>query len=111
MQKVGVPLLAGVCLVAMTGGSGRSQDTAPSAPGSTIRVTTTEVALDLVVRNKKGRQVKNLKADDVEIYEDGARQQLLSFRLVPGREEQRRESENPAKPGLPPPAHPCRCVK
>src|SRR5580692_6019078 len=99
MQKVGVPLLAGVCLVAMTGGSGRSQDTAPSAPGSTIRVTTTEVGLDLVVRNKKGRQVKNLKADDVEIYEDGVRQQLLSFRLVPGREEHKKEAEGPAKQG------------
>ena len=58
MQKVGIPLLA--CLVALTGGPGRSQDATSSAPGPTIRVTTTEVALDLVVRNKKGRQVKNL---------------------------------------------------
>ncbi|HXM40124.1 MAG TPA: VWA domain-containing protein [Bryobacteraceae bacterium] len=93
MQKLGIPLLAG--LLVMAGGPGRSQDATPSAPGSTIRVTTTEVALDLVVRNKKGRQVKNLKPGDVEIYEDGVRQQVLSFRLVPGREEQRREAANP----------------
>jgi VWFA-related protein len=96
MQKVAAPLL--VCLVAMTGGPGRSQDATPPAPGSTIRVTTTEVALDLAVRDKKGRPVKNLKAGDVEIYEDGVRQQLLSFRLVPGREEQRREAASQAKP-------------
>ena len=51
----------------------------------------TEVALDLVVRDKKGRQVKNLKPGDVEIYEDGVRQQLLSFRMVSGREQESRQ--------------------
>jgi VWFA-related protein len=61
-------------------------------------VTTTEVALDLAVRDKKGRQVKNLKPSDVQIYEDGVRQQVLSFRMVAGREQQHREAEN-AKPG------------
>ena len=51
------------------------------------------------MRDKKGRQVKNLKPADVEIYEDGVRQQLLSFRRVPGREEQQREAEKQPKPG------------
>lgn len=97
MQKVGVSLL--VCLFAMTGNPGRAQDATPPVPGPTIRVTTTEVALDLAVRDKKGRQVKNLKPGDVEIYEDGVRQKILSFRLVPGREEQRREAESQPKPG------------
>jgi VWFA-related protein len=91
MQKLSVPLF--VCLVAAAG-PGRAQDATPPAPGSTIRVTTTEVALDLVVRDKKGKQVKNVKPGDVEIYEDGVRQELLSFRMVPGREEPRREAEN-----------------
>jgi VWFA-related protein len=95
MQKVGVPLL--VCLVGIMAGSGRAQEATPPAPESTIRVTTTEVALDLAVRDKKGRQVKNLKPADVEIYEDGVRQQVLSFRLVPGREEHRREADSQPK--------------
>src|ERR1035437_6661691 len=95
MQKVGVPLL--VCLVAIAAGPGRAQDVTSPAPGPTIRVTTTEIALDLVVRDKKGRQVKNLKAGDVEIYENGVRQQLLSFRMVPGREQEHREASQ-AKP-------------
>lgn len=99
MQKVGVPLL--MCLVALTAAHGWAQEATPAAPGPTIRVTTTEVALDLVVRDKKGRQVKNLKPGDVEIYEDGVRQQLLSFRMVPGREVQRREAESQAKPAQP----------
>jgi VWFA-related protein len=76
----------------------RAQDAAPPAPTTTIRVTTTEVALDLAVRDKKGRQVKNLKPSDVEIYEDGVRQQVLSFHLIAGRDEQRRTAESTATP-------------
>src|ERR1039458_1226048 len=97
MQKVGVPLI--VCLIAIAAGPVRAQEAVPPAPGSTIRVTTTEVAIDLAVRDKKGRQVKNVKPGDVEIYEDGVRQQILSFRMVPGREEHRKEAERQAKPG------------
>lgn len=47
-----------------------------------IRIGTAEVALDVVVRDKKGRVVKDLAAADFEIYEDGVRQELDSFRLV-----------------------------
>jgi VWFA-related protein len=97
MQKADISLL--VCLLAMMAAPVRAQDATTPAPGPTIRVTTTEVALDLFVRDKKGRQVKNLKPGDVEIYEDGVRQQVLSFRLVPGREEQRREASGQATPG------------
>jgi VWFA-related protein len=99
MQQVGVSLL--VCLSAMTALPGRAQDTTPPAPGPTIRVTTSEVALDLAVRDKKGRSVKNVKQGDIEIYEDGVRQKILSFHLVPGREEKRREAEIQAAPAQP----------
>jgi VWFA-related protein len=76
---------------------GLAQDVTPPSAGSTIRVTSTEVALDLVVRDKKGRQVKNVKPGDVEIYEDGVRQQVLSFRMVSGREQEIRQGSQ-AKP-------------
>lgn len=68
-----------------------AQDVTPPLAGPTIRVTSTEIALDLVVRDKKGRQVKNVKPGELEIYEDGVRQQLLSFRMVSGREQQSRQ--------------------
>ena len=61
-----------------------------SSAGPAIRVTTTEIALDLVVRDKKGRLVKNVKPGDIEISEDGVRQQVLGFRMVSGREQQSR---------------------
>ena len=47
-----------------------------------ITVSTAEVQLDVVVKDKKGHPVKDLKVGDFEVYEDGARQQIESFRLV-----------------------------
>jgi len=74
-----------------------AQDAAPPPVSPTIRVSATEVSLDLVVRDKKGHQVKNLKQGDLEIYEDGVRQQVLSFRMAQARQEKRRQ-EGPSKP-------------
>lgn len=63
-----------------------AQEAAPHEPGPTIRQTVQEVVLDAVVRDRRGRVVKNLKPGDLEVYEDGVRQEIRSFRLVPGRE-------------------------
>src|SRR5437762_8861108 len=84
------PLL--ICLAMLLPGRVAAQSAPSGEAGPAIRVTTTEVLLDLVVRDKRGRQVKNLKPDDVEIYEDGVRQQILSFRPVASHEVQRREA-------------------
>ena len=84
MLKVGAPSLLFLATAALI--PGRAQNAPPAPVEPTIRVTATEVALDVAVRDKKGRQVKNLKQSDVEVYEDGVRQQLLSFRMVPGHE-------------------------
>jgi len=58
--------------------------TNPAEQGPTIRANVNEVALDIVVRDKHGKLVKNLKPGDVQIYEDGALQQIRSFRLEQG---------------------------
>ncbi|HXG92036.1 MAG TPA: VWA domain-containing protein [Blastocatellia bacterium] len=47
-----------------------------------IRLAANEVSLDIVVKDKKGRFVKDLTASDFEVYEDGVRQKVESFRLV-----------------------------
>ena len=47
----------------------------------TFGVGTAAVTLDVVVRDKKGRVVPDLKASDFEIYEDGVRQQVESFQV------------------------------
>ncbi len=47
-----------------------------------IKIGTAEVQLDIVIKDKKGRPVKDLKAGDFEVFEDGVKQPIESFRLV-----------------------------
>ena len=47
-----------------------------------VVVGTNEILLDAVVKDKKGHVVKDLKPTDFEIYEDGVRQEVKSFRLI-----------------------------
>lgn len=47
-----------------------------------IAISTAEVQLDTVVRDKKGRVVRDLMAADFEVYEDGVRQQIKESRFV-----------------------------
>ena len=56
----------------------------PQEPGPppTIAVTAAEVAVDFVVRDKKGRIVRDLRPSDVEVYEDGVRQDVALFDLI-----------------------------
>ncbi|HEX8147544.1 MAG TPA: VWA domain-containing protein [Pyrinomonadaceae bacterium] len=79
-------ILASVLILAVTAASAfprawqnpqeRAQDE------ETVVVGTTEVLMDAVVKDKKGVLVKDLKASDFEVYEDGVRQEIRSFRLV-----------------------------
>ncbi len=59
---------------------------APIESGVSIKSSVREVVVDVTVRDKHGKIVKNLKPEDVSIYEDGVRQDVRSFRLVTGRE-------------------------
>ncbi|HXM44550.1 MAG TPA: VWA domain-containing protein [Bryobacteraceae bacterium] len=78
--------LFGCTLCCALAGPALAQNAPPAEGAPTIHATVNEVALDLVVRDKKGRLVKNLKPGDVEIYEDGVRQEIRSLRLVVGAE-------------------------
>jgi VWFA-related protein len=49
-----------------------------------IKTTVDEVLLDMIVRDKKGKPVTDLKPDDITVSDNGAKQTLLSFRLVRG---------------------------
>jgi VWFA-related protein len=51
----------------------------PPAPLPSFRAGVTLVLVDVVVRDKSGAVVKGLTADDFELLEDGARQQILTF--------------------------------
>ena len=55
----------------------------PQAPPA-FGTATAVVTLDLVVRDKKGRPVRDLKPGEIEVFEDDARCPVRSFRLVEG---------------------------
>jgi len=58
----------------------------PSPPAEAnppaFRSGTAVVLLDVVVRDKKGRPVPDIRPEEVEIYEDGARQKIEGFHWV-----------------------------
>ncbi|HTS64874.1 MAG TPA: VWA domain-containing protein [Candidatus Acidoferrales bacterium] len=56
----------------------------PQAPA--FRTTAEEVLLDLIVRDKKGKPVTDLKPSDLSVFDNGAKQTLTGFRLVSGSE-------------------------
>lgn len=77
----------GLCVLNRTGGQTPQDDI--------IRVRSNEVRLDIVVKDKKGKPVKDLTANDFEVLEDGIAQKIASFRFV-NREGSGDANENPA---------------
>ena len=57
---------------------------AQQAAGSTVKSNVDEVLLDLIVRDKKGKPVTDLKSEDISVLDNGAKQTITSFRLVSG---------------------------
>jgi VWFA-related protein len=82
------PRLA-VLLALLTASATPGQEPPPDFRGRVFRAETEVVLLDVVVRDKKGRTVRDLRADEVEVVEDGVKQEITAFRLLdaaaPGR--------------------------
>lgn len=58
----------------------------PSPADPTIRTSSQEVLLDIIVRDKKGRPVRDLNQDEIEVSDEGSQQRIRSFRLVTGKD-------------------------
>lgn len=54
----------------------------PKDDDETVRITTNVVQLDFVVTDKRGNQVTDLKADDIEVFEDGRAQKVTNFSYI-----------------------------
>jgi VWFA-related protein len=79
-MRLNVLLFAVTVAAALAPLPARAQQTA----GSTVKTNVDEVLLDLIVRDKKGKPVTDLKAEDISVLDNGAKQTITSFRLVSG---------------------------
>jgi VWFA-related protein len=68
-----------------------SESRSPESERPVIHTTSREVLLDLVVRDKHQHQVKDLRQDEVQVYEDGVLQKIHVFHDVQGAEQLRTE--------------------
>jgi VWFA-related protein len=79
------PLVASILLSAALV---RAQDAAPPPQdsGLIIRQSVQEVLLEVTVRDSHGKVVKNLKPADLEVLENGVKQEIRSFKLIQAHE-------------------------
>jgi VWFA-related protein len=47
-----------------------------------VNIKSNEVLLDVIVHDKKGRLVRDLKPEEIEVFEDGIKQTITQFRLI-----------------------------
>ncbi len=64
----------------LTAQQSRAPASQPERPS--IQATAEAVIVDVVVRDKKGRSVNDIKPEEIEVFEAGVKQEIGSFRLV-----------------------------
>lgn len=71
-----------------------------------VKISTTLIQIDVAVTDKKGKPVRDLKPEEVEVYENGRKQNITNFTFVSGENQTTREStsENRTNIPLPPPS-------
>ena len=77
-----------ICLTLVTCGlSALAQTTAPTPPaddGEVVKISTNLIQLDVTITDKKGNPIRDIRPDEVEIYENGKKQEISFMTFVPG---------------------------
>ncbi len=83
-----------------------SSGPAPAQENDTpsIRTTTSEVLLDFVVRDKNSKIIRNVRPDQITVYEDGAPQKLRHFEFFDGHNQETESPETASAPASTTPA-------
>ena len=79
-------LLATTLVLSLGPATRAQQPPAASGQAPTVKAAAEEVLLDIVVRDKKGHRVDDLKPEDFHIFDNGEPKKITSFRLVQGGE-------------------------
>jgi VWFA-related protein len=72
---------------------GQNQPVSPAGQ-TPVKINTSEVLLDVLVKDKKDRPVRDLKPEEIEVYEDGEKQSLNSLRLITFDAEKKSSNKN-----------------
>lgn len=56
--------------------------TPPVDDGDVVKISTTLIQLDVVVTDKDGNQITDLKPEEIEIYENGEKQEITNFSYI-----------------------------
>jgi hypothetical protein len=70
---------------------------APPQGEPVLRITVTLVQVDAIVTDRSGRQVRDLKAEDFELLQDGRPQKITHFSYVSTEAPAERASSGPAR--------------
>jgi VWFA-related protein len=102
MKRLMTTSLLFLCLFSGFPRHGRTQSQQKPGQRGNYTITTTSVLVDVVVKDKRGRIVKDMAADEFEVYEDGVRQKVDFFdrisrpiQLVPVAEEKKETAPEP----------------
>jgi VWFA-related protein len=104
-----VPLLVTTLALPPALGAVGQETPPPNPPGAdvpTFGVGTAAVTLDVVVRDKKGKAVRDLSAADFEVFEDNVKQSVDSFNVFGSRKEEPEVAGAAPKTSAPAPAAP-----
>jgi len=78
LASVGFACVAGALFTCLA----QTQRPAEQQSPDKVVISKDEVPFDVVVRDKKGKMIRDLTAADFEVYEDGTKQEINSFRFV-----------------------------
>src|SRR5437867_9213583 len=75
-------LVTGLLALSLFGFTPQSLPQSSARSEDALKIGVTEVLLDVVVTDKKGRQIKDLQPEEFEVFEDGVPQKIVSSRLI-----------------------------
>ena len=77
---------------------------APPDDNDVVKISTTLIQVDVTVTDKRGKIINDLRRDEIEIYENGQKQDISHFSFVPNQREtvEKEKVKTPNAPLLPP---------
>lgn len=72
----------GSLTILITGAYGQAPKPTPPSDDDVVKISTTLIQIDVTVLDKKGNIVKDLKPSEIEIYENGEKQDISNFSFI-----------------------------